>query len=1117
MDNNSNLNKIKKGLIDLKTAFCLHDDFKEISEYFDELVEKCDEPLQVMIMGAFSTGKSSFINAIIGEKLAIVGALPTTAVITKICYGKKNGVKVNYKNGKEEFFEEEKFKALTSESDKNWADIHNTIEYVTFYTENEILKKINIIDSPGLDDINESHNKATKRFVNKADVVFWVFSAEGALTTKELDSLNDLDTRLKPIAIVNKIDIIDEEDEDDSIEDFLNDIRKKLGDRISEVIGVSARDALDGKLNSNTELIEESNIGAVEKFIDTIIIPNTETYKIDSITEILSVGFVLFKKIIDIYKEKAKNEKEYEEELRIKEILLKINESLTTLASIMSKYISPKVREGNVTAYLLEATMYMTGILYSEDAEKAITLYEYAAMKKNIFAQYILVKYYLEEKNDLSKAKYWAEKFNKYYVEDVDLKDLEGEILTILASLYMRDAEECGDEKIYVKAIKLLERALEAGEEGAANQLGYLYQNGLGVEKDAKKAYSYYEKAANKGLADAEYNLGYLLFIGEGCEQDLPTAMQWIEKAAAKKQLAAMSSLAGSYIKGNVPGYDDVEKGMKWQEELAELDDDAKVALVELYGRGIEGRIEPDFDKALEYANSHIDVKGMKSRLAGCYLANGEIDKAIPLFETALAEGDEEIRCLLAEAYYMGNESELEPNYKRATELLESVLEDNPEAQYIYGDMYILGGYGIEEDVNKGLYWINRSAESSYTMAMNLLGKIYGIYSVVPNDYEKAIYWLEKATESGDSSSEELLNIVKQIKYIKETINVTIDYDEDIKECDVYLREEIKNDQKELQNIINENRDSNSPWYKTDIKFNAKYEQYIKICRVIGMYVTPSEAAGLYPYLQNAKDEKNVIALLLLDLFYDTDIDKTVESEKNTVMKFGSYVFRTRASSIIGDENDPFIMEFYFPSDIDCDPRIKNKIPKISSELNQNTKKEIEIYQKKIMDIIEKNRSSADRWIDKESSIDKCVKEKNDYAKLCRRFGMRVVPSEAEHLYPIIKKDANNGEIAALSAYERYSKLYVVDELDSKFNLSNIKVSAITASTRVNKCCPGDIDYYFPNRIKTTDEIEKKINIIKEKQEELERLENNKNNSGCMVWLVIPPVAMISALYYMLS
>ena len=53
----------------------------------DKIIEHISAPLMIMVMGEFSTGKSTFINAMVGEEVTAVNATPTTAVITKLCYG----------------------------------------------------------------------------------------------------------------------------------------------------------------------------------------------------------------------------------------------------------------------------------------------------------------------------------------------------------------------------------------------------------------------------------------------------------------------------------------------------------------------------------------------------------------------------------------------------------------------------------------------------------------------------------------------------------------------------------------------------------------------------------------------------------------------------------------------------------------------------------------------------------------------------------------------------------------------------------------------------------------------------------------------------------------------
>ncbi len=66
-----------------------------------------------------------------------------------------------------------------------------------------------------------------------------------------------------------------------------------------------------------------------------------------------------------------------------------------------------------------------------------------------------------------------------------------------------------GFTKNYDAAFKLFTTVIEKRDEPRAyNNLGWMYQRGLGVEKDTKKALEYYQKAADKGDAAAMVNIG---------------------------------------------------------------------------------------------------------------------------------------------------------------------------------------------------------------------------------------------------------------------------------------------------------------------------------------------------------------------------------------------------------------------------------------------------------------------------------------------------------------------------------------------------------------------------------------------------------------------------------
>ena len=59
-------------------------------------------------------------------------------------------------------------------------------------------------------------------------------------------------------------------------------------------------------------------------------------------------------------------------------------------------------------------------------------------------------------------------------------------------------------------------RAAVQGYANAQRDLGFCYENGQGVSKDAKEAVSWYRKAANQGYADAQCNLGMCYVHGQG-------------------------------------------------------------------------------------------------------------------------------------------------------------------------------------------------------------------------------------------------------------------------------------------------------------------------------------------------------------------------------------------------------------------------------------------------------------------------------------------------------------------------------------------------------------------------------------------------------------------------
>ncbi len=94
-------------------------------------------------------------------------------------------------------------------------------------------------------------------------------------------------------------------------------------------------------------------------------------------------------------------------------------------------------------------------------------------------------------------------------------------------------------------------RAAEQGLADAQFNLGLMYANGEGVEKDMMQAVELFKKAAEQGHVDAQNNLGAMYFTGEGVERNVKKAIEWFEKAAAQGNVDAQANLDAIKAGGN--------------------------------------------------------------------------------------------------------------------------------------------------------------------------------------------------------------------------------------------------------------------------------------------------------------------------------------------------------------------------------------------------------------------------------------------------------------------------------------------------------------------------------------------------------------------------------------
>jgi len=210
-------------------------------------LEAFDRPLLVAVMGEFNAGKSSFVNALCGADVAPTGVTPTTATINVLRYGDRPETRVVRHDGSTEAVQA--------------ADVHTFlgnlrdedargIRSVEIFLPVEALRRVEIVDTPGLNAIRPEHERVARDFLRDADAIVWVFAAGQAAKATEREALAVARAAGKRvIGVVNKIDLA----EPHELKAIVRHIEKTLGDLVDSIIPFSATAASDARRAGRTD------------------------------------------------------------------------------------------------------------------------------------------------------------------------------------------------------------------------------------------------------------------------------------------------------------------------------------------------------------------------------------------------------------------------------------------------------------------------------------------------------------------------------------------------------------------------------------------------------------------------------------------------------------------------------------------------------------------------------------------------------------------------------------------------------------------------------------------------------------------------------------------------
>ena len=285
-------NQIKESVITLlgeaKDVFSMHfgESKEENIHAFNELSEKTkDGRFSIIVVGEFSAGKSTFLNALMREKYLDSFSSETTANINFLKSVKdspsgKPMIRVNYKDGKCETSDDVSFENIQKYVRTKGVDVAAKIESVEIFLDSPFLNDgVDLVDSPGLNGVKELHADITKNQMKASHAAIFMFRATQPGSKSDFQTLIDLKKSCKSIIVVlNRIDEAAKQGEE-TVDDIVNKLKNSFkemfpNEKIPEVWPISAYKALVARSKMELDYNERTKHTDEEKrrYLETSLI-----------------------------------------------------------------------------------------------------------------------------------------------------------------------------------------------------------------------------------------------------------------------------------------------------------------------------------------------------------------------------------------------------------------------------------------------------------------------------------------------------------------------------------------------------------------------------------------------------------------------------------------------------------------------------------------------------------------------------------------------------------------------------------------------------------------------------------------------------------------------------
>ncbi|QJD30625.1 dynamin family protein [Methylococcus geothermalis] len=241
----------------LRPALALRDKLQ--AEHFD-----------VLTVGQFKRGKTSLINALLGESLLPVGAVPLTSVVTILDHGDAVRITVHFLDGGSLDIAEEALADYVTEPGNPGNE--KGVSEVLIRMPSPLLRNgVRIVDTPGVGSVFRHNTDTACARLPQCDAALFVLSADQPVSEAELEFLREVRKYAGRIFfLLNKIDILKEADAAE-IETFSRRVLAGAVGSDIRLFPISAAEALAGKTANDPARLARSRLPAFTEALERFL------------------------------------------------------------------------------------------------------------------------------------------------------------------------------------------------------------------------------------------------------------------------------------------------------------------------------------------------------------------------------------------------------------------------------------------------------------------------------------------------------------------------------------------------------------------------------------------------------------------------------------------------------------------------------------------------------------------------------------------------------------------------------------------------------------------------------------------------------------------------------